>query len=62
MRRYPILHLSDILVLGWYGRTDVVRDRPNWALSRVRVRWDRVFIGSKDLTKGFKHYPNRLRT
>ena len=27
MRRYPILHLSDILVLGWYGRTDVVRDK-----------------------------------
>ena len=64
MRRYPILQLSDILVLlGWYGRTaDVVRDRPYWALSRLRVRWYRVSIGSKDLTKGFKHYPNRLRT
>ena len=65
MRRYPILQLSDILVLlGWYdGRTDdVVRDRPYWALPRLRVRWYRVSIGSKDLTKGSKHYPNRLRT
>ena len=42
MRRYPILHLSDILVLGWYGRTDVVRDRPDWVLSRLRVGRDRV--------------------
>ena len=62
MRQYPILHLSDILVLGWYGRTDVVRDRPYWALSRLRVRGYRVSRGSKDLTKGSELYSNRLRT
>ena len=50
------------MVLGWYGRTDVVRDRPYWALSRLRVRWYGMSIGRKDLTKGSKHYPNRLGT